>query len=187
MKIRSMSFKRKQAGLTTIQIAVGIAVVGLSIVGGMFLFKYIESAKVKNESAEIADLRSSSVNYATQHAGRYTGISMDIACSKDFFPQGRCSGTGAATTATNAWGGAITVATANLTGANTGVAWTYPGLTTSACIAEITDVWHHAARIDVGTTPVKTATTQALNDAAIIAACKAEADDATIVWTFGTN
>ena len=188
MKIRRFTpFKARQAGITNIQIAVGIAVVGLSIVGGLFLFKYIEGQKVKNESAEIADLKASSVTFATQHGGRYTGFTIGLACSKGFFPEGRCTGNGASAGVTNAWGGAITANVANLTGTGTGLAWSFPGLSSKACINEITDLWHHAARIAVGTTPVKTATTQDIDDDTIITACEAAADAATIVWTFGSN
>lgn len=188
MQNRISRIKRnKQKGITNIQIAVSIAVVGLSIAGGLFLFKYIEDQKVKNESAELADVRSSSVSYASQHGGRFTGLTLFVACSKGFFPDGRCSGTGASTAVTNQWGGSVTLTITNLTGTNNGAAWSYPGLSSKGCINEITGMWHHAARISVGTTAVKTATTQDIDDAGIIAACNAATDDATIVWTFGSN
>ena len=187
MKTRNVNFKRKQAGVSTVTVAVAVAVTALAIVGGTYALKYISNQKVKNEIAEITDLRASAVYFAAQHGGRYTGLDLNIACNKEFFPAGRCSGTGASTVATNASGGAITIAVTSLTGPGTGAAFTYPGLTSSACISEITDLWNIAARIDVGTTAVKTATTQALVDTTIINACNAAADDADIVWTFGTN
>jgi len=175
----------RQRGITNIQIAMGIAVIGLSILGGLFLLKYPESQKVKNEMAELMDLRSSSVNYATKHGGLYTGMSIATACSFGFFPEGRCTGAGATAAVTNQWGGTIAVALVALTSTNSGVAWTFPGLSSRACIDEITDLWHTAALITVGTTAVKTAATQPLNDAATVTACEAQNNNASVVWTFG--
>jgi len=188
MKNRMNVVKRsKQAGITNIQIAVGITVLALSLVGGLYLFKYIGQQQDMNESGEISDLKSSSVSYAGLHGGRYTNLTISLACSKDFFPAGRCVGTGASATVTNMRGGAITMAIVNLTGTDTGVQWNYPGYSNKSCIAEITSLWNNAARIDVGGTPVKTATTQTLQDTTIQQACEASNDNATIAWTFGPN
>jgi hypothetical protein len=189
MKIRTQRFLKKQlqAGYTNIQIAVGITVAGLVALSGLYAFVYIGEQKVKNEGTELSRVKSASVNYATQHGGRYQGLTLGVACSKGFLPDGRCTGSGAATTATNQWGGAIALTIVNLTGANTGAKWTYPGYNNKTCIATVTDMWDHAARIDIGGTAVKSTTTQALADAAIIAACEATNDDASIDYTFGPN
>jgi hypothetical protein len=181
-------FKKKlQAGYTNIQIAVGITVAGLVAISGLYAFVYIGEQKVKNEGTELSRVKSASVNYATQHGGRYTGLTLAVACSKGFLPDGRCTGTGAATTATNQWGGLITLTVVNLTSANTGVKWTYPNYSNKTCIAAVTDMWDHAARIDIGGSAVKSTTIQPLDDNAIITACEATNDDATIAYTFGPN
>jgi hypothetical protein len=182
-----LNFKKKQAGVSTIIIAVTIAVGALAVVGGLYAFKYIGSMKVTNNAGEISDLRSSSVGYATSHGGRYQGLTLAVACSKGFFPDGRCSGTGASTTVTNQWGGSVTLTVVNLTGANTGAQWGMPGYNNKNCIEEITGIWNHAARISVNGSGVKTTTSQQLDDNTIISACEASNDDATVAYTFGPN
>lgn len=184
LRMKTFGHSRLQRGITNIQIAMGIAVVGLSIIGGLFLLKYPENQKVKNEVAELMDLRASSVGYATKRGGKYTGLTLATSCAIGFFPEGRCTGAAAATAVSNQWGGAVSLTIVDVNGAGTGIEWRYNGLSPRACIDEVTDLWHSAAKIKIGATEVKDDPTDALAEQATIDACQA-ADTADIYWTFG--
>jgi hypothetical protein len=177
----------KQRGISQIQIAIGIAVAGLALVGGLILIKYPEKMKSTNEMTEISDLRSSSVTYATNHGGLYTGMTLDLACKHGFFPDGRCNGTGAGTTVSNQWGGSVTVGIVTINAGNDGLKWTYSGLSNQTCIDQISTMWNVMAKIDVGSTAVKTASNQALDDATAATACSGAGNNASISWTIGTR
>jgi hypothetical protein len=173
-----------QRGVTGVQLAIFGAVTTLIVIGGVGMTKYIEKQKVSNEQSELNDLKTQSINFAAKHGGSYAGLTLAIACDQGFFPKQRCTGTGASTTVTNLWGGSVTLAIVNVNGTNDGVKWSYPGLSTQACVDEVTTMWDYTAKIDVDTTVVKDAVNKAIDDTATNTACKAAADNATVKWTF---
>lgn len=178
---------RFQRGVTTVQIMVGLAVMGIVAVGGMQTLKRIEDSKLKNELQELISIRAGLVQWASRKGGVFTGFTLATACNHSFFPASRCSGSGATTAVTNEWGSQVTLALTNLTSTNTGVKMIYPGYSSRGCLQQVLDVWHEAARIDVGSTAVKTTTTQSIDEDTANTACKAATDNATVSYTFGTN
>lgn len=182
-----MTNLNKQRGVTNIQIAVGLTVVALALLGGVGMLKYPTSMKAINETGELIDLRASTVNYATNHSGKFTGFTLATACALGFFPDGRCTGTGATTAVANTWGGGVSVAVVNVIGTDDGLKWTYSGLTSKSCIDQITSLWNSVAKIDVGSTNVKTSQNQALDDATTGSACKGANDNASIAWTMAAR
>lgn len=180
----------RQRGIGVIQVIMILAVSALLIVAGAGTFKYVRETKVKTNMQELTELKAQGQLYATRHGGTYAGFTLEHACVQDFFAPSRCSGSGATTAATSIWGGPITSAPVNLTGANTGIKWSIGGYPSKACLKEVLDMWHLAARVDVGSTNLKTTTSQALlpsDETAVNTACDAASDNATVHYTFGTN
>lgn len=172
----------RQAGVSSLQIVVALAVGALLLSSGAGAFKYIEQQKANNDMAELADIKAGAVDWASKHNTSFNGLNLDIACRQQIFAQKSCTGTGAATAAANLWGGSYAIAATNVSGGtNNGLRLTSPLVPDAVCMKQISYMWNDFALISVGTTGVKTTVTQAIDDAAINSACSGGSNS--VIWT----
>ena len=173
---------RRQAGISSLQIVVALAVGALLLTGGVGGFKYIEQQKVNNDMAELGDIRAGLVDFASKHNTTFTGFTLNIGCKQQVFPDTRCSGTGATAAVSNIWGGSYSGTIVNLnSGTNNGYRLGSSGLSDNACIKEIGYQWTQWAKIEVGTTVVKANPTDPIDDDDINNACAGGTN--TVYWT----
>jgi hypothetical protein len=173
-------FKR-QAGLSNIQIMIGVLISALLILGGVGLIKYIDKTKVNNDLSELATLKTETVNYGSRNGGSFAGFSQEIGIGLDFFPRSRVSGAVGSRIVQNQWKGIITAVPATINIANDGIVFTYTGVPSGACKDLAQQAGDVAATITVGGTVVKAvAQPPVLNT--IITSCDAGADNVTIAY-----
>lgn len=88
LKIKKLS----QRGFTNVQIAIGILVGVIILLGSLGGYQYINQAKVNNEISNITDLRSATVRYG-QFTGTFTSanVTTPILLGLNFFPNNSTS------------------------------------------------------------------------------------------------
>jgi hypothetical protein len=171
-----------QAGISNIQIMVGVLISAILILGGIGLIRYIDKAKVNNDLSELTELKARTVAYASSHGGNFAGFTQELAIGLDFFPPNRVSGATGSRVVANQWKGNITVAPGTASVANDALSFAYSGVPSSACKELVLQVGNIASVITInGTTNVKM-NGAAINEAAAIAACDAGADNASIAY-----
>jgi hypothetical protein len=175
--------RKRQRGISNIQIMVGVLISAILILGGMGLMRYIDKAKVNNELNELSELKARTVSYGSQHGGNFAGFTQELAIGFDFFPANRVSGAAGSRVIQNQWKGTITVAPTIVNFANDSVLYTSSGVPSGACKDTAMQVGAIAAKIVVGTTTVKAGPTAALDEAALITACDAAADNASLAYS----
>jgi len=150
---------KKQEGNSSIQVAIGLMVGVILLIGAIGAYQYINQAKVNNDIAELTDLKNSTVRYG-QSVGTFTSTNSTIAIltSLNFFPNPRVTGSGTAAAAvTNQWGGAITTALGTVNTAGDSLVFTYTGVPTAACRELVTKLDNIATTVSVGGTVTKAA------------------------------
>lgn len=173
---------RRQQGSMSIQTIVALAVGALALVGGVGGYIYIDQQKANNDMEELGLIRSGLVDYAQKHNTNFSALTLDIGCRQSVFPANRCSGSGASTTVANGSGGTYTITATNvLGGTNNGGRLGSTLISDASCVKEITYLWDQWAKIEVGSTTVKTLPTDQLNDTTVNNACNGGSN--TIYWT----
>lgn len=175
--------RRHQRGISNIQIMVGVLISAILILGGMGLIRYIDKSKVNNDLSELSELKSRTVSYGSQHGGTFAGFTQELAIGFEFFPANRVSGAVGSRVIQNQWKGNITVAPTTVNFANDAVLYTYSGVPSGACKDLGMQAGSVAAKIVVGTTTVKAGPTAALDEAGLITACDAAADNASVGYS----
>lgn len=172
---------KRQAGLSNIQIMIGVLISALLILGGVGLIKYIDKTKVNNDLSELATLKTETVNYGARTGGTFAAFTQEIAIGLDFFPRSRVSGAVGSRVIQNQWKGTIAVAPATINIANDGASYTYTGVPTGACKDLAQQAGEVAAVIRVGATTVKAVGAGPVL-ADIITACDAGNDNVTMTY-----
>jgi len=127
---------QSQHGYTNIQLAIGVLVSVVAVLGAIGGFTYVTQAKVNNQLTYLADLKNSTgplflqLGAATASASTLANLN-----SYGFFPSSTVSGTGATTAVTNQWGGAITVGVGTAGVAGDSIAFTFTGIPNDVCVA----------------------------------------------------
>lgn len=174
-------FKR-QAGLSNIQIMIGVLISALLILGGVGLIKYIDKTKVNNDLSELATLKTETVSYGSRNGGSFAGYTHEVGIGLDFFPRSRVSGATGSRIVQNQWKGVITSAPATINIANDGIAYTYTGVPSGACKDLAQQAGDVAAIVTVGGTVVKAVAANPVL-ASVITACDAGNDNVTIAYS----
>jgi len=127
---------QSQQGYTNIQLAIGVLVSVVAVLGAIGGFTYVTQAKVNNQLTYLADLKNSTGRLFLQ-LGAATASASSLANlnSYGFFPSSTVSGTGATTAVTNQWGGAITVGVGTAGVAGDSIAYTFTGIPNDVCVA----------------------------------------------------
>lgn len=117
--------KSAQRGFSNVQIAIGILVGVIILLGSLGGYQYIVQAKVNNEISLITDLRSATVRYG-QFTGVFnsTNVTEAILTGLNFFPNGQ---------PVNSFGGTIVPAVGTINTAGDSIQFTFNGISTYAC------------------------------------------------------
>jgi len=125
-----------QRGYTNIQLAIGVLVSVVAVLGAIGGFTYVTQAKVNNQLNYLADLKNSTGRLFLQ-LGSATASASSAATlnTYGFFPSSTVTGTGATLKVSNQWGGAVTVAQGTAGVLGDSIAYTFTGVPNDACVA----------------------------------------------------
>lgn len=179
--IRFLS-KKKQAGISNIQIMVGVLISAILILGGIGLIRYIDKSKVNNDLSELSELKARTVGYGASHGGNFSAFTQELAVGLDFFPANRVSGATGSRTVSNQWKGVITVAPGTANISNDALVFSYTGIPSSACKDLVLQVGNIAASVLINGTITAKPVGGAVDEAQTIAACDGASDSATIAY-----
>jgi len=162
-----------QRGYTNIQLAIGMIVAVLILLGSIAGYKYIDQAKVNNELSILTDLKSATTRYG-QFTGIFTTTNMTttILTGLNFFPNN---------STTNQWGGTISAAIGTINTAGDSIDFTFTNVPTYACKEIGTKVDNIASVVTIGSTKTKAAGA-ATTPLSVTTAC-ATGDNNTIIYT----
>lgn len=174
--------RARQRGYSNIQIAIGILVTIIALLGALSGYQYIQQAKVNNEISMLTDLKSATIRLG---GGRplFTGTEITVAnlSGMNFFQGAGLTVTGA--TVSNQWGGTVTPSVGTISQAGDSLTFTFTGVPTGACRELGTKVDNIAARVEIGGTETKApGGTTAIGD--VVTGCNSATDSNTIAYTF---
>lgn len=176
-QFKSFKSYRNQSGFTLVEVGVVVAIVLLLLAGVVGANRIIAGIKVNDEIGELKMITTNVQRIYANNSNYATLTLADVIALKGV-PESRIA---SATTASNRWGGAITMTPVTLTTANDGVRLDTTGVPTYECISVIPQVDPGFAVIAVGGTTVK-ALGGALNKTALGTACAP--GNVTISYTF---
>jgi Tfp pilus assembly protein PilE len=175
--------KRKQRGLFSTEFSIVLLVAGVLLIAAIVW--YIDSLRKTSIDANVNELTSVSATAKKKYGqlNQYANVTSAIAVTGQIIPVWLRDG--AATTATNSFGGAITVVPATLTGADDSLNVAWPNVPKNQCSDIILGIVGSARQIQVGGVAVK-ATDAPVNIATVEAQCDA-ADVTTINMFVGRS
>jgi hypothetical protein len=171
--------KNKQRGFSNVQIAIGILVGVIGLIGSLSGFQFINQAKVNNEINALSDLKSSTMRYG-QFVPSFVGnVSLDTLNEQNFFTASGFTFTGGTPPSlNNQWGGSVVV-TATTADA---IEFAFAGVPISACKELATKVDSIVSKIKIGS--ASTTIDRTMTTAAKVTYAKANcADPVTITYT----
>ena len=133
--------RHAQRGITTVQIAIGILVSIIALVGSFGGFQYVAQAKVNTDMNMMADLKTATVRYgSTLGAAGFTfaNVNTDVLKRLGFFDSaGYGVYDGVKSTATHQYGGTVQASLpldeGVMTPVSEGITFTWKGLPSTAC------------------------------------------------------
>lgn len=181
-----MALKSKaQRGFSNVQIAIGILVGVIVLLGSLSGYQYISQAKVNNEITTLGDLKSATVRYG-QFAGLFTAANVTEAIlnGQNFFNTAGLVVTGApaAPVITNQWGGTVTVGVGTANVAGDAIDFTFSNVPGDACRQLGTRVDNVAAVVSINAGNTKAAGAQT-NVGTVTTQCATPGDANTIIYT----
>lgn len=179
---KAYAIRTRQRGSMSIQTIVALAVGALALVGGVGAYVYIGEQKANNDMEELTQIRGSIVGFGAKHNTNFSTLTLDIGCRQGIFPASRCTGSGSSTAVSNGWGGTYAISSVSvLGGTNNGARLATTLVPDDSCMKEITYQWDQWAKIEVGSTTVKTSVNQQIDDGTVNSACSTGANS--IYWT----
>ncbi len=157
--IKNRTRKALQRGFSNVQIAIGILVTIILLLGALSGYQYIQQAKVNNEVSTLTDLRAATVRYG-QFAAPFTAVNSTLAIlsNLNFFESSGFivtrDGQGAVTGVTNQWGGAIAVAPS---ADGNSLEFTFNNVPRAACRELGTKVDNIVTAVSIAAVPTKAA------------------------------
>lgn len=181
-----MALKSKaQRGFSNVQIAIGILVGVIVLLGSLSGYQYISQAKVNNEITTLGDLKSATVRYG-QFAGLFTAANVTAAIlnGQNFFNTAGLVVTGApaAPVITNQWGGAVAVGVGAANVAGDAIDFNFSNVPGDACRQLGTRVDNVAAVVSINNVITKAAAVPT-NVGTVTVQCAAGGDANVIVYT----
>lgn len=174
---------KKQSGFVLEGMTLVMLIVALLVVAGIaWYLQSLRTSSVNNNTNELISI-SATAKKKYGIANQYPNVTTAIAVTGQIIPVWLRDGV--ATTATNSFGGAITVAPATLTGTDDSLNVAWPSVPKSQCSDIVNGLGSSARRIQVGGVDVK-ATDAPMNIATVEAQCDA-ADTSTINMFVGRN
>lgn len=181
-KINSLKLSA-QRGFSNVQIAIGILVGVIILLGSLGGYQYINQAKVNNEITTLGDLKAATVRYG-QFAGVFTSTNVTLAIlnGQNFFHGGGLVSTTTtdATTISNQWGGSVTASVGTAGSAGDSIDFTFSNVPSAACQELGSKVDNLAAKVSINANVTK-AVGAATDLAAVTKHCAANSN--TIIYT----
>lgn len=183
-KYTRSALRKNQQGFSNVQIAIGILVSVIILLGSLGGFQYVEQAKVNNEVSVITDLKAATVRYG-QFAAPFTGDNVKaILNGQNFFRSSGISvtGTAAEPVMTNQWGGLVTVAFGTSVNEGDSIDFTFGSVPNSICNDIATKLDTIVEQIKIGNVVTK-AVGNPTDPLAVTTACSGGNDQNTITYT----
>lgn len=174
-----MISKKHQAGISNIQIMVGVLISAILILGGIGLIRSIDKTKVNNDLSELTELKTRTASYGSSHGGNFSSFTQELAIGLEFFPPNRISGATGSRTISNQWKGNITVAPITLDINDDAVMFTYTGVPSAACKELVLQAVNLSPFISVNGTGAKSYVA-GFNEGTVIALCDQVIDNASV-------
>lgn len=144
---------RNKRGFLSLELGLVLLVVAVMIVGSVLYYRdNLRKTSIQNTVQQVLTT-SSNLRSKYGQANRYGVVTTDLAVRSGSIPDVLRDGT--AGTATNAFGGAITVAPATLNGANDSLEIVWPNIPSNQCSDVVSNADREMRQITVGSTMVK--------------------------------
>ena len=127
--------KQAQRGITTVQVAIGILVSVIALVGSFAGFQYVQQAKVNTDVAAMADLKTATMRYGSvlgTNGFTNSNSSLPQLISMGFFGSSAFSVT-STTAVLNQYQGGVSVALPTEVSSNEGLAFSFLGMPATSC------------------------------------------------------
>jgi hypothetical protein len=184
------SSKKNQAGYTNVQIAIGVLVSVIAVLGAISGFTYLNQAKVNNEIALIGDVRANTSKFiSTQGLGVTTTPAIATLANLGFFPTNLVTNIGLSTaTVANQWGGTINVTSArgdgvavDATHPSDSIAYTFTNVPDAACRILGVSLDSVVSGLKIGANTIKTSLAPTSSPALVGTSCTGNANS--LVYT----
>jgi PilS N terminal len=173
-----------QQGYSTVQVAIGVLVGIIVLLGAIGGYSYVSGAKINNELQEITKLKDSVLKYSqTTPTFTTSNVTGPILASMNFFPVGRYNAT--TNNVSNQWGGTIVPAAGTIAVAGDSINFTFNNVPVGEC-QELTGKFETIADvIAIASTAIKDAS-HTFSQSAVLTACNNVAASAsTFSYTVG--
>lgn len=181
MKTEIKMINSRQAGVTLVELLIGIVVIGLVIAGVMIAAQKVFTGSETNRAASSVAMLASNVKGIYTSSPSYAGLTNAVVINGNLAPESMVSGANLV----NEWGGAVTVVPATLGAvANNAISITYADVPTEACmkLAVQTATNFDQVTVDNGTpVNVVTPTNRVVDQAAVATACGGAAT-VSMIW-----
>ncbi len=171
---------RAQGGYTNVQIAIGVLVSVIAVLGAINGFTYLNQAKVNNEITLLVTLRANTSRLVvTQGLGVTTAPTIATLANLGFFPTNLVTGLGTAgATVSNQWGGTITVSGSRADGVavdathpTDSMAFTFTNVPDAACRILGVSLDSVVSALKIGATTIKTSLAPTSSPALVGTSC----------------
>jgi type II secretory pathway pseudopilin PulG len=166
---RARGQKSKSAGFLSLEMGLVLLVVALAIVAAVIWYRDNLRKQAINTTVNHMLATAGSARSTFGQSNQYVNVTTAIAVSANVIPSALRDG--AAQTATNTYGGAITVAPATLTGANDALQINWPNVPADQCIDIGIGVQGELRRLQIAGADVK-ATDAPINLGTLTAQCE---------------
>lgn len=170
---RNIPSKKKQAGLTLIELSIAIVIAAALIFGIFYLVGVVNDRSVVKDEGQYLNQMVADARTKFRQQGSYAGITPQVMINLGIVPPPMVNGNNI----TTGWSTNVAVAASNLNGtAGDGIAFTYT-VPRKSCSDFIDAGAAASARVTIGTTVVKSipAGQNTLNVANVATACDADA------------
>ncbi|MDD2609465.1 MAG: type 4 pilus major pilin [Giesbergeria sp.] len=164
------AWQKGQNGFLSLELGLVLLVVAGAIVAGVLSYRdNLRKTSINNNTQQISSI-AANLRSKYGQSNMYGSVTTALAVRSQAIPEFLRDGTNA--TASNSFGGAITVTPVTLTGANDSVQLVWPNVPANQCSDIVTNVQREMRQITVGTTSVKANNGQ-INLTALETACEA--------------
>ena len=132
---RQTARKQAQRGITTVQVAIGILVSVIALVGSFAGFQYVQQAKVNTDVAAMADIKAATMRYGSvlgTNGFTLGNSSLPQLISMGFFGSSAFS-VSSTTAVLNQYQGQVSVALPIEISSNEGLAFIFQGMPATSC------------------------------------------------------
>jgi hypothetical protein len=180
---RKSPSRKSQAGISNIQIMVGVLISAIMVLGGIGMLRMVDQAKVENDLRDLADYKQKTVNLALQH-GSLSDVTQEALIDMGFFPASDVSGPKGSRVINSRWKGIMTAAGNGFLIPGDAIAYTLFGVSSAGCKQLGMEAGRIADGIAVTGTWVKLTPfaggTGAANEPLLISLCDAGKDNLVI-------